>query len=111
MELHEFITESLKQISGSVHEAQLGNHFIAPEGTRLNVDKQIGVIGPYGKPLYMVDFDVAVTASKSNKVTSEAKGGIITVISGGVNAAIEHSHQHITRIRFSVPIVFNEPNT
>ncbi len=69
MELYEFITESLTQISGAVQSAQRGSSLIAPEGTRLNVDKQTGVIGPYGKPLYMVEFDVAVTASEMQPIS------------------------------------------
>lgn len=110
MELDQFITESLTQIAQAVGAAQNKSPLIAPSGTRINVDKQSGVIGPYGKPIYMVDFDVAVTASKTNKVTGEAKGGIITVVSGGIDASMEHSNHHVTRIRFSVPVVFNDPD-
>ena len=109
MTLNDFVRDSLTQISQAVKDAQASHPFVAPAGCRLNVDSHKGVIGPYGRPLYFVDFDVAVTTSREASATGEAKGSIISVISGGVETNITSHNSNVSRLKFTVPMIFNEP--
>jgi hypothetical protein len=110
MNLEDFIRDSLVQITNAVGQAHADNNLIAPYGVRLNVDKHTGIKGPGGMPIHIVDFDIAVTASRDSSVAGGAKGGIISVVTGSIDSSIASKNESISRLKFSVPIMFNDPN-
>jgi hypothetical protein len=102
MDLQEFVTKTLSQISAGVATAKAHDEHIAPK---------IGLAGDNPKILhtfrgadsvFLVDFDVAVT-------TGKGAADEITVLSvpsakGEAKRSIENSS--VSRIKFSVPISY-----
>ena len=110
MNLEDFIRDSLIQITRAVSDAHGENVLIAPDNVRINGDTYKGLKGPCASPIHVVDFDIAVTASRDAKVGAGARGGIISVVSGSVDSHMATSNESISRLKFSVPIFFNDPN-
>lgn len=109
MELQTFIEESLKQIVAAVANA---GKAAAEHGARLNprqpewkygegiyFDKRTGTV------LSNVEFDVAVTASDDTKTKGGIGVAIASVVLGSQGESAK-SNQQVSRIKFSVPIVF-----
>jgi hypothetical protein len=111
MELKEFVSRTLTQLIAGVKDAQaeaktmdahVNPHLMKNEVT----GKEPRIIIPIGniaQPIFLVDFDVAITASEG----SSAKGGLGIFVSsvgiGGQGESKSTSSQE-SRIRFVVPI-------
>jgi len=107
MDLKDFISESLIQIIDGVIVAQeYANEKKADVAPRLSAES-----GPRdtfralhgNEPLQTVEFDVAVTASETDK--AEGTIGILVATLGvGVKGSEETQTTELSRIKFSVPI-------
>jgi hypothetical protein len=113
MELREFVGESLKQVIDGIVNAQEyakqkgasinPNGLYSGDGTRYLV---ITTGEQYPIPQF-IEFNIAVTVSEG----TEAKAGIgvfTGAIGLGTQAKIEDGNVTISRIKFSVPVLFPE---
>ncbi len=114
MELKEFIKTALTEIVEGVSEAseEAGKHGATIGSTELygylkeakvttNVDSL---------PVSQVDFDIALTEAKK----SDTKGGIgvhLGALKLGSDGSSHNENGSHSRIKFSVPIVFNKPKS
>lgn len=118
MDRQAFVSESLKQIIAGMRSAQ---EYVAatPTGAKINprgitaleVDEN-GNRQPHDihtkLPIDRVEFDIAVTVGESSG--AKAGAGLVVAgigIGGHKTAAAEHSS--VSRIRFSVPVVWPDP--
>ena len=107
VKLEDFVGETLKQIIGGVKNAQEKakdvKATISPD-SHLNYDKK-DCLFYAGRLVEHVDFDVAVTCTEQK----EAKGGFgifVAALGAGAQGKTATSSSTITRIKFSVPVVF-----
>jgi hypothetical protein len=106
MTLQEFVRDSLLQIKNGVDEAKQKNKNIGmavealgkQEASCRTADRRVG---------FLVDFDVAVTVSE--KTGNEAGAGILvaSLLNAGGKKSTDSEHSSVSRICFSVPIVFS----
>lgn len=98
MELKDFVATTLTSIAEGIKEAQAHalecKYKVSPrnEAQSKNTPQDRG-----GDTLECVEFEVAVTVSKSIEGSAEAK---IFVVSGDVNASL--SHEKVSRVKFPV---------
>jgi hypothetical protein len=109
MNLEDFIRDSLVQITRAVESARATCSGVAPDYVRRVPVGKSGLTGPGTTPIHVVEFDIAVTASRDAEVGGGAKGGIISVVSGSLDSKLSTSNESISRLKFTVPIVFNPP--
>jgi hypothetical protein len=104
MKLQDFLRDSLLEIMNGVAEARRKNGNIGgciealgkQDASCKFKDGQIG---------FLVNFDVAVTVNQKN--SKEAGAGIqVAFINAGGRGSAASEHSSITRIQFSVPIIF-----
>jgi hypothetical protein len=108
MELQDFVTSTLQQIVAGVSAAMQadGQGRIAPKIGHGEDDPTILRRFPGWDGVFLVEFDVAVTASEA---TSKGGGGGIAVLSvlsvkGEAKRDVETSS--VSRIKFSVPVTY-----
>lgn len=112
MTLEEFVEETLSQIVCGVQRAKGKNARIAPP-----VMSEAGGTGYVAcweplqmPPVFMVDFDVAVSVSKKNE--ADAKGGLsVHVFEVGGKRSASEEHSTVNRIKFQVPVIYNYDST
>jgi hypothetical protein len=104
MKLQDFLRDSLLEIMNGVAEARKINR---------NIGGCVEALGKQdasckfkdGEVGFLVNFDVAVTVSQKN--SKEAGAGIqVVAINAGGRGSAASEHSSITRIQFSVPIIF-----
>lgn len=110
MNLEDFIRDSLVQITKAVSDANAINPQIASPNVRMNQSTPSAFKGPCQAPVHIVEFDIAVTASRDATVGGGLKGGIISVVSGSVDSKIASSNESVSRLKFSVPVFLSDPN-
>lgn len=107
MELKEFIKTAIADITNAVKELQGGLDNgavinptlpIGENGKTVLVDNEVRVIE-------RLNFDVAVSASESSTVEGNAKAGI-SVFGGKVGADTSSRSENVSRLTFSIPVVF-----
>jgi len=115
MELKDFVKETLSQIIDGVMSAQ---EYVADKGAKINPTFPPFGRDKVGEALYdektrtfsqNIKFDVAVTVSEGAKT----KGGIgifVGEIGIGAQGQSTASNQSMSRISFSVPVVFPKQN-
>jgi len=124
MELKEFISSTLEQISRGVLEAganlQDTNAIVSPHDFRINSEnsqafgrtrKEAGSDADEGtRVVQKVDFDIAVTVDETDKANAGAR---ISVLSIGLGVGGETTTRSgtVSRINFSVPVVFPSHET
>ena len=106
MNLQQFVTETLRQISLGVAEARGADQRIAPPIGLGDDDPKILRTLHDSRGVFLVDFDVAISASESSE---KGGGGGITVLSvasvkGEAKRTIENSS--VSRVKFSVPLSY-----
>ncbi len=110
MKLQDFISETLREILGGIREAQA---FAAETGGRVmpanaTFRSDQGLLmwdKTDGTPIQMIEFDVAVTTIEG----TATKGGIgvfVGAIGLGSQGQSTATNQSVSRIKFSVPVVF-----
>lgn len=120
MELKDFVSTSIEQISRGIMEAgeNLKNTdaIVSPEDFRVNSDSSqafgrtkndnvLKDIDAGTRVVQKVDFDIALTVDESQSKTAGAK---ISVLSIGIGAegGSESTTGTVSRLQFSVPVVF-----
>ena len=112
MKIHDFITESLKEIAEGVTQAQAKANAIVNPGGLDEVDqtapgrsdKFLVANKTMGRLAQVVDFDLAVTVSEES--TSESGAGLMVVGMGlGIKGKKNISTSSVSRIKFSIPVV------
>ncbi len=114
LELKEFIFQSLSQIIDGVIQAQAyakdKNAYINPVGL-VRVEANHYLMTNYEaarqqEPIAeFIEFDMAVTASESR----DAKAGVgvfAAAVGLGAQTRIEDANKELSRIKFSVPVIF-----
>lgn len=109
MELQTFIEESLKQIISSVSnaakDAEGHGAMLNPKQKQWRYGEGIYFDKATGRVLNNVEFDIAVTATEGTQTKAGIGVAIANVVLGSQGQS-EESNQQISRIKFSVPIVF-----
>lgn len=108
MELKEFIKAAISDITDAINELQNeigGNAIVSPpmpSPISLKTLKQDGK----NRLISDIDFDVAITVGSINSMEGNAGAGILQVFSAKVNAGNESRIENISRLRFSIPVIF-----
>jgi hypothetical protein len=120
MDIQTFVSETLRQIVTGIHSVQK-EVAQGSSGAKIN-PRGITALkeGPQGRrqphdiqtklPIHQVEFDIAVTVSESAE--GKAGGGLFIAglgIGGQKTAATENLS--VSRIRFTVPVVWPNPDT
>ena len=110
MELKDFVREALVQIADGVQEAQSAleksssSAEVNPStANRYDVKSNIFGDSKSGKPIFLIEFDVAVTAAEG----TQTKGGIGVVVGAialGSQGKSDSTNSSISRIQFKVPM-------
>jgi hypothetical protein len=110
MELKDFIEETLVNITTGIRNAQEKAHptgaVINPNSLRYNTGslREQGYTSD-GRVTSAIDFDLAVTITEGSSV--KAKIGVISgLLNLGTQGAIDTSNIVVSRIRFSIPILY-----
>ena len=111
MDLRQFVSETLTQILDGVEDARkkCDARTIAPQMMAdLPGGDGFGRDAIDGNALFLVDFDVAVTAEEMK--AQEMKAGISVVGFGaaGGDSATSKRNENVSRIRFKVPVRLNK---
>jgi hypothetical protein len=120
MDIQTFVSETLQQVITGIHSAQntIGQ---GPTGAKIN-PRGITTLekDPHGQrqphdintklPIHQIEFDIAVTVSESTE--GKTGGGLLIagLVLGGQKAATSENLS-VSRIRFSVPVVWPDPDT
>lgn len=111
MELRNFVSETLTQIVGGVDDARKksGARMIAPTMEDKDGVDGVGRDAQDGNALFLVDFDVAVTAEE--RKDQQVKAGISVVGFGGAggDSGTSKRSENVSRIRFKVPVRLDKP--
>jgi hypothetical protein len=112
VELKDFVSESLKQIIDGVVTAQ---DYAKTKGAAINPEKLLNLAeskllvrpgqGQYDLIPQLIEFDVAVTASESGG-TKAGIGVFAGAFGGSTQATMEDANTMVSRIKFSVPVLF-----
>jgi hypothetical protein len=106
MTLQEFVRDSLVQITSGVSDARKQNRRIAT-WIQSDYDRAgSGFKAADGTPVFLVDFDVAVSASTKTDGGAGASVSVAHIFTAGGGADMSKERSEISRIRFSVPIHF-----
>ena len=109
MDLREFVKETLSEIALGVQDAQ---DTVKASGTRVNPagigvgatpDSYLGLLAS-GETVFVVDFDVAVTASDSAEGGAGAKVQVLGLFSGKLGGSQTTASESTSRIKFKVPL-------
>lgn len=114
MELKDFVAVALREIVEGVAEAQTA---VAPSGAKINPklhrvipkgEKNYELFawadGEGANPVFLVNFDVAVTAARGAK-TKGGVGVVAGVVSLGSSGASEKSESSVSRLSFRIPLL------
>jgi len=115
MELQDFVTQSILQITKGVEAAQecLADSTASanpPIGTVFTQSQTGGTNmalgwGDNGDLIHMLQFDVAVTATDGKK-TKGGIGVVTGIVALGSQGQSEQANAHTSRIKFGVPIQY-----
>ena len=109
MELKDFIKQVLADVTNAVSESQqeLKNGcVICPSNIAVDgVGEHVKTKSGETLKVSNIDFDVAVTVEKADGVN--AKFGVVAaVINGGASGSTSDKSQELSRIKFSVPLIY-----
>lgn len=107
MDVKQFVTETLTQILDGIEDAQKAKPFRVAHSVRVGTEVPEGMIrGTPQNPLFLVDFDIAVTTTEEKDQKGGAKIQVIGI--GGFGGDLSQKAQTATssRIKFRVPISY-----
>ncbi len=107
MELKEFIKTAITDISDAISELQeeLGEETVVNPAMSAPVSLKTITVDGKNRPIERLSFDVAVVSSESSGIDGKAKAGI-SVFGAKIGAETSEKHEHVSRLSFSLPIVF-----
>ena len=97
MEVKEFVSETLKQITEAIEE---NSSSLSPGSVNLEQLKNLNMFSLYGGWVTYVDFDIAITDSKSKD--GGAKLNVAGV--GGLGGNLSEGTETASRVKFRVPL-------
>ena len=120
MNLDTFISQSLAQILQGIQDAQSFTRE-NPSGAKVNprgvtaLEKDSGGQNqPHDLqtklPVHQVDFDIAVTVTDSKEGEAGGKLSVVGIGVGG-KAYTTGEHSSVSRISFSIPVIWPDPKT
>ena len=111
MQLNEFVRDVLVQIAQGVRDADTK---VAEAGGVASSATQLGPASAArethfatlenGAPVFLVDFDVAVSVSEATEGGANAALRIATIFSAGAGTKGEETTATVSRVRFKVPL-------
>jgi len=112
MELREFVSETIKQISSGVKDAQASHEehgaFVNPHlSTSAELAVKHGILIASGHATQLVQFDIALTVTEG----TGTKGGIgvfVGALSLGSSGQSNSENSSVSRVKFFVPLVLPE---
>ena len=108
MELKEFIKAAITDITDAISELQseIGGDAIVsppmPSPIALKTLKQDG----RNRLISDIDFNVAITVGSIDSMEGNAGAGVLQVFSAKVNAGNESKSEKVSRISFSIPVIY-----
>jgi hypothetical protein len=101
--LQEFVSETLIQIVAGVaaardKQAGVGVHTLIPDGHTKSL------VTSTGRTAFMVEFDVAVTATDKTQADGKAGISVVQVFNVGGEHSQTTEHSSVSRVKFTVPI-------
>ena len=112
IELKDFVSEALKQIIEGIVVAQefakAKHTAVVPTDIYYNSDSPNvpeGILGGGDSYTNLINFDIAVTASDALQKKS-GLGVFITVIGSSLQSQEDVSNSSVSRIKFTVPVLF-----
>ena len=108
MTLEEFVSDTLIQIVRGVESARQKSLRVAPRVINFTESDTPVVHADAANPrAFIVDFDVAVTVSKTTD--TEAKGGVsIHVFEAGGHRSSSSERSTVSRVKFAVPVTYGD---
>ena len=108
MELKEFIKGVLRDVTDAVSESQkeLSNGAVVSPMDTNNDLKAYVMKGDKYRTVSDIDFDIAVTVSAESDKGGNI-GGSIRVLSASLGGKVAVTNEEVSRVKFSIPIVFN----
>jgi hypothetical protein len=108
MTLEEFVSDTLIQIVSGVENARRKSLRVAPRVVHhTGHDTPVIQADAKNPRAFLVDFDVAVTVSKTSD--TEAKGGVsIHVFEAGGHRSSSADQSTVSRIKFEVPVTYDD---
>lgn len=108
MDLGEFVKETLVQIAQGVAAAQgaardAGGVVSPAMAAQRPSDTYFGTIVG-NLPVFLIEFDVAVTATKGKGTNAEARVEIAPILKLGAGGRSSQAEEHTSRVKFRVPI-------
>ena len=109
MEIQEFVRESLCQIVEGINAARkrhegVGTHFMLD--TKATLPRNVMMTSQGGWPVYLAEFDLAVTTTDKTEASGKVGISIAHVFSGGGGKSATDETVSATRIKFCVPISY-----
>lgn len=109
MELREFVSNVISDVTGAIQDCQNGNGTSAVISP-LNINQGDFIVTPQCRyTVSHIDFEVCVSAETGNTTDGETRG-VITVLSAVIGAKVGTSFtgkdENITKVRFSIPLVY-----
>jgi hypothetical protein len=102
MDLQSFIAESLKAILAGVSEVKKDDARVAPEITGDDAPVSYRTFG--SRVVFLAEFDVAVTVTRSVSGEAAAGGKLISVIEARGKGTASAEQSEVSRIKFAVPL-------
>ena len=111
MKLDDFIKTALSDISAALIEVSNDskNELIINPEIHISKNRDTFKQNNINLPVYEIDFDIAIT-SEDSKSSSKQGGGNIKVISAKLDSIESKNNSNVSRIKFSVPVVYPKPN-
>ena len=108
MDLQEFVTQTLLQITKGVQQAQeparqLGGHVNATTTSAQKGDSILGQMAN-GQHVSLVSFDVALSVSESGSAGGGARLAVASFFSTGVEGTTKNAQESTSRVSFKVPL-------
>ena len=110
MNVENFITDSLDQILSAIAKSKKKHKGVAPLVRKPVLENEYpGVMRTKsGKPVYAVDFDIAVTVAEEKKRGVKAGFGVIALGSAGGESGSTQESRAISRLTFRIPISYDK---
>lgn len=101
--LQEFVSETLVQITSGVAEARKQQEGVGVY-TQIPDDHTRSLVTVTGRAAFMVEFDVAVTATDKSQAGGKAGISVVQVFNAGGERTQTTEHSSVSRVKFAVPI-------
>jgi hypothetical protein len=110
VKLQDFISETLREILAGIREAQAfsaaNGGAVMPAKVTFRTDQGLPMWDKTdGTPVQMIEFDVAVTTAEGT-ATKGGVGVFVGAVGLGSQGQSNASNQSVSRIKFSVPVIF-----